>query len=57
MYEKLSSMTGTADTESFEFQKIYNLKWWYSTNKEMVRQDFPIKFMTQEEKFDAVLRK
>lgn len=57
MYEKLSGMTGTADTESFEFQKIYNLEVVViPTNKEMVRKDFPDKiYMTQEEKFDAII--
>ena len=28
LYEKLSGMTGTADTEAAEFQQIYGWKWW-----------------------------
>ncbi|OGT43553.1 MAG: preprotein translocase subunit SecA [Gammaproteobacteria bacterium RIFCSPHIGHO2_12_FULL_40_19] len=57
MYEKLSGMTGTADTEAFEFQKIYGLEVVViPTNKEMVRQDFSDKvYLTQEEKFDAIM--
>jgi preprotein translocase subunit SecA len=30
LYSKLSGMTGTADTEAFEFQQIYGWKWWSS---------------------------
>ena len=57
MYEKLSGMTGTADTEAFEFQKIYGLEVVViPTNKPMIRQDFADKvYLTQEEKFDAII--
>ncbi|MCX7125916.1 MAG: preprotein translocase subunit SecA, partial [Gammaproteobacteria bacterium] len=57
MYEKLSGMTGTADTEAFEFQKIYGLEVVViPTNREMVREDFADKiYLTQEEKFDAIM--
>ncbi|VAW40332.1 Protein translocase subunit SecA [hydrothermal vent metagenome] len=42
MYDKLAGMTGTADTEAPEFQKIYNLDVVViPTNREMVRKDFP----------------
>ena len=40
LYEKLSGMTGTADTEAFEFQQIYNLKVAViPTNTTVVRKD------------------
>lgn len=57
MYEKLSGMTGTADTEAFEFQKIYGLEVvMIPTNKEMIRRDLADKvYLTQDEKFDAIL--
>src|SRR3990167_2312603 len=50
-------MTGTADTEAFEFQKIYGLEVVViPTNKPMIRQDFADKvYLTQEEKFDAII--
>ncbi|MCB0418301.1 MAG: preprotein translocase subunit SecA [Bdellovibrionaceae bacterium] len=42
MYDKLSGMTGTADTEAAEFQKIYNLDVVVvPTNKPMIRDDRP----------------
>ena len=42
LYEKLSGMTGTADTEAFEFQSIYGLETVViPTNKPMVRNDMP----------------
>lgn len=57
MYDKLSGMTGTADTEAAEFKKIYNLDVAViPTNKEMIRTDFPdVIYKTRREKFDAVL--
>ena len=57
LYEKLSGMTGTADTEAFEFQKIYGLEVVVvPTNKPMVRKDEADKiYLTREEKFDAIL--
>ena len=57
MYEKLSGMTGTADTEAFEFQKIYGLEVVViPTNKPMVRADEADRiYLTQDEKFDAII--
>lgn len=57
MYEKLSGMTGTADTEAYEFQKIYGLEVVViPTNKPMVRKDEADKiYLTQDEKFDAII--
>lgn len=56
MYEKLSGMTGTADTESIEFKKIYNLDVVVApTHRPMVRDDRPdVVYQTEREKFDAV---
>ena len=57
MYDKLSGMTGTADTEAYEFQQIYNLEVVViPTNKPMVRKDLGDQvYLTQREKFDAVI--
>lgn len=57
IYQKLSGMTGTADTEAYEFQQIYGLEVVVlPTNKPMVRQDQPdFVFMSGEEKFTAIL--
>lgn len=57
MYEKLSGMTGTADTEAYEFQKIYGLEVVViPTNKPMVRNDAADKiYLTQAEKFNAII--
>ena len=56
MYEKLSGMTGTADTEAVEFKQIYNLDVSViPTNRPMVRVDNPdMIFKTQKEKFNAI---
>ncbi len=56
MYEKLSGMTGTADTEAVEFKKIYDLDVVViPTNKPIVRDDSPdIIYRTAREKFDAI---
>jgi preprotein translocase subunit SecA len=53
MYKKLSGMTGTAETEAAEFQKIYNLDVTViPTNRDMVRKEFPdMVYRTEEEKF------
>jgi preprotein translocase subunit SecA len=53
MYKKLSGMTGTAETEAAEFQKIYNLDVnVVPTNRDMVRKEFPdVVYRTEEEKF------
>jgi len=57
LYEKLSGMTGTADTEAFEFQSIYNLEVVViPTNKGMARDDkADLVFLTQKEKYDAII--
>jgi preprotein translocase subunit SecA len=57
MYKKLAGMTGTADTEAVEFNKIYNLEVVVCPpNKPMVRTDFPdIVYRTEREKFNAVV--
>ena len=57
MYKKLAGMTGTADTESVEFKKIYNLDVVViPPNKPMVRVDHPdMVYKTEREKFNAVL--
>jgi preprotein translocase subunit SecA len=57
MYKKLSGMTGTADTEAAEFDKIYKLEVLVMpTNKKMVRKEFPdVVYRTEAEKFDAVV--
>ena len=57
MYEKLSGMTGTADTEAYEFQSIYGLEVVVvPTNRPMVRDDRGDQvFMTAKEKYDAVI--
>ncbi|MEF1171613.1 preprotein translocase subunit SecA [Vibrio sinaloensis] len=57
LYEKLSGMTGTADTEAFEFQSIYGLETVViPTNKPMIRNDMPdVVYRTEAEKFDAII--
>lgn len=57
LYEKLSGMTGTADTEAYEFQHIYGLEVVVvPTNKPMVRQDRSDQvYLTAQEKFRAIL--
>ncbi|HEX7325935.1 MAG TPA: preprotein translocase subunit SecA [Rhodanobacteraceae bacterium] len=57
MYDKLSGMTGTADTEATEFQTIYNLGVVViPTNKPMIRQDnADLVFLKPEAKYKAVL--
>lgn len=56
MYDKLSGMTGTADTEAEEFKKIYSLDVTVlPTHMPMVRQDNPDKvYRTEREKFNAI---
>jgi preprotein translocase subunit SecA len=58
LYEKLSGMTGTADTEAFEFHQIYGLDVVViPTNKPMLRiDDNDLVFLSTAEKFDAILR-
>jgi len=57
MYEKLSGMTGTADTEAPEFAKIYDLDVMIvPTNRPMIRDNLPdVVYKTEREKFDAVI--
>ncbi|MEW8403098.1 MAG: preprotein translocase subunit SecA [Candidatus Thiodiazotropha taylori] len=57
LYDKLSGMTGTADTEAFEFQQIYGLEVVViPTNQPMVRDDMgDLVYLTPEEKYDAIL--
>jgi preprotein translocase subunit SecA len=57
MYEKLSGMTGTAETEESEFHQIYTLPVAViPTNKPMVRDDrHDLVFKTRKEKYDAIL--
>lgn len=57
LYNKLSGMTGTADTEAFEFNHIYGLETVIiPTNQPMIRKDLPdLIYLTEEEKFEAIL--
>ena len=57
MYEKLAGMTGTADTEAYEFQQIYGLNTVVlPTNKPMIRKDLPdLIYLTVDEKYNAIL--
>ena len=57
MYRRLSGMTGTADTEAFEFQQIYGLEVVViPTHKPMIRQDHSdLVYLTRTDKFDAIL--
>ena len=56
LFEKLSGMTGTADTEAYEFQQIYGLEVVVvPTHKPMVRQDFgDVVYLTGKEKYTAI---
>ncbi len=58
LYNKLSGMTGTADTEAFEFQQIYNLEVVViPTHKPMVRKDYgDLVYLTAKEKFSAIIQ-
>ena len=58
MYEKLAGMTGTAETEAAEFQKIYNLDVVVvPTHMDMIRKDYPdVVFRTESEKFEAAAK-
>jgi preprotein translocase subunit SecA len=57
LYSKLSGMTGTADTEAFEFQQIYGLEVVViPTHKPMIRQDkSDLVFLSEQDKFQAIL--
>lgn len=56
LYSKLSGMTGTADTEAYEFQSIYDLEVVsIPTHRDMVRDDMgDLVYLTQNEKFHAI---
>ena len=58
MYEKLSGMTGTADTEAMEFKEIYRLNVvTIPTNMPLIRDDqSDVIFRTREEKYNAVIK-
>jgi preprotein translocase subunit SecA len=57
LYSKLSGMTGTADTEAFEFQQIYGLEVVViPTHKPMIRKDkSDLVFLSEQDKFQAIL--
>ncbi len=57
LYEKLAGMTGTADTEAYEFQQIYNLEVVViPTHRPMVRDDrADLVYLTKEAKYNAIL--
>ena len=57
IYQKLSGMTGTADTEAFEFNHIYGLETVIiPTNQPMIRKDMAdLIYLTRDEKFEAIL--
>ena len=56
LYGKLSGMTGTADTEAYEFQQIYNLEVAViPSHKRMIRDDMSdLVYLSMEEKYDAI---
>ncbi len=56
-YSTLAGMTGTADTEAFEFKQIYGLEVLViPTNVQMVREDLnDLVFLSREEKYDAII--
>src|SRR3990167_9204363 len=58
LYEKIAGMTGTADTEAYEFQQIYGLEVVViPTNQLMRRQDLPdMVYLSSEEKFAAIIQ-
>ncbi|WP_090513065.1 preprotein translocase subunit SecA [Pseudomonas marincola] len=57
LYNKLSGMTGTADTEAFEFHQIYGLEVMViPTNRALARKDFnDLVYLTQDEKYAAII--
>ncbi len=57
LYEKLAGMTGTADTEAFEFSSIYKLDTVVvPTNRPMIRKDMAdLVYMTEAEKIQAII--
>lgn len=57
MYKKLAGMTGTADTEAYEFQQIYGLQTVVlPTNRPMIRKDMPdLIYLTEDDKYKAIV--
>ncbi len=57
LYDTLSGMTGTADTEAFEFRQIYGLEVLViPTNQKQMRNDMnDLVYLSREEKFDAIV--
>ena len=57
LYRNLSGMTGTADTEAFEFQSIYGLEVVViPTNQPMIRDDQPdLVYLTEKDKYEAIV--
>jgi preprotein translocase subunit SecA len=57
LYNNLSGMTGTADTEAFEFQQIYGLEVVViPTHRDMIRDDAPdLVYLTEKDKFEAII--
>jgi len=57
MYRKLAGMTGTADTEAYEFQQIYGLEVVViPTHRPMIRKDMSdLVYLTQKDKFEAII--
>jgi preprotein translocase subunit SecA len=57
LYNNLSGMTGTADTEAFEFQQIYGLEVVViPTHKPMIRDDQPdLVYLTEKDKIEAIV--
>jgi preprotein translocase subunit SecA len=57
MYKKLAGMTGTAETEAAEFEKIYNLEIIIvPTNRSLIRHEYAdVVYRTEREKFNAVI--
>ena len=57
LYNKLAGMTGTADTEAYEFHQIYGLEVIViPTNMPLIRKDFPDRvYITAQEKFKAII--
>ncbi|NIH16653.1 MAG: preprotein translocase subunit SecA [Buchnera aphidicola (Periphyllus lyropictus)] len=58
LYKKLSGMTGTAETESYEFRTIYNLDTVViPTNRLMIREDFSdLVYLTEKEKISSIIK-
>ncbi|TDR48718.1 protein translocase subunit secA [Tahibacter aquaticus] len=57
MYKKLAGMTGTADTEAYEFQQVYGLEVVViPTHRPMIRKDSPdLVFLKHKPKWDAIV--